>query len=237
MVQMLLLGIFLLAGLVLLGRWFVTADPRTMARTLRYVGIGAAVLVILFLAVTRQLGVLLMALPVLAPLFLRWRAVANRLKSMRGPSPGITSGIDTDFLHVELDHDTGRMAGRIRRGRHADRDLESLSVDEVIEVIREAHQDDPQSAAVLEAFLDRTHGAEWREGATGQEKENGARGTGDGPMTREEAYRILGLEPGADAQAIKHAHRRLMMKFHPDQGGSDYIAAKLNEAKDLLLDT
>lgn len=233
MVQMLLLGIFLLAGLVLLGRWFVTADPRTMARTLRWVGIGAAVLVILFLAVTRQLGLLLMALPVLAPLFLRWRAVANRLKSMRGPSPGSTSGIDTEFLHVELDHDTGRMAGRIRRGRHADRDLESLSVDELIEVIREAHQDDPQSAAILEAFLDRSHGPEWRERAAGQEDH--PRGTGDGPMTREEAYRILGLEPGADAQAIKQAHRRLMMKFHPDQGGSDYIAAKLNEAKDLLL--
>jgi len=242
MVQMLLLGICLLAGLVLLGRWFVRADPRTMARTLRYVGIGLGVLVILFLVVTRQLGILLAALPILAPLFLRWRAVANRLKSMRGPSPGSTSGLDTAFLHVELEHDTGQMAGQVRKGRHDGRNLDDLSIDEVIEVMAEAQPEDPQSVAVLEAWLDRNHGPEWRERASrGEEARHeagaGAGAAAGGPMTREEAYRMLGLEPGADAQAIKQAHRRLMMKFHPDQGGSDYLAAKLNEAKDILLNS
>jgi hypothetical protein len=242
MVQMLLLGVCLLAGLVLLGRWFVNADPRTMARTLRHVGIGVAVLVILVLAVTRQLGFLLAALPILVPMFLRWRAVANRLKSMRGPSPGSTSGLDTAFLHVELDHDTGQMAGRVRKGRHSGRDLGDLSADEAIEVMAEAQAEDPQTVAILEAWLDRSHGPEWRERATrGEEARHeagaGAAGTSGGRMTREEAYRMLGLEPGADAQAIKQAHRRLMMKFHPDQGGSDYLAAKLNEAKDILLNS
>jgi DnaJ-domain-containing protein 1 len=91
---------------------------------------------------------------------------------------------------------------------------------------------DPQSAAVLEAYLDRTRGAQWRQ-------QDGGRGTAPpsnaAAMTRDEALAILGLARGASPEQIRDAHRRLMQRFHPDRGGSDYLAAKINEAKSLLL--
>ena len=54
-------------------------------------------------------------------------------------------------------------------------------------------------------------------------------------MSRDEALRILGLESGASPDEIKSAYHRLMAALHPDKGGSTYLAAKLNEAKDRLL--
>ncbi|NBC33696.1 MAG: DnaJ domain-containing protein [Alphaproteobacteria bacterium] len=245
MIQGLILGICLLVGVVLLLNWFAKADPRAMARLAKYGGMALGIGVILFLTITGRLPALVGALGALLPFLLNLRRVADRLKSMAGPSPGQKSGLDTAWLHVELDHDTGRMGGAVRQGSFAGRTLDDLTVEELIRLRGECAADDPQSVAIVEAFLDRTHGAEWRE-AAGEEAAEGGPGAGTGAgggtggpsggrMTKAEAYRVLGLEPGADTAAIKQAHRRLMKKFHPDQGGSDYFAAKLNEAKDILL--
>lgn len=54
-------------------------------------------------------------------------------------------------------------------------------------------------------------------------------------MTREEALAVLGLKPGADEEAIRDAHKRLMRMAHPDNGGSDWLASRLNQARDTLL--
>ena len=100
---------------------------------------------------------------------------------------------------------------------------------------RECVEAGPQTSALLEAYLDRAH-PDWRDGedvgGAGQEQAS----TGSSAMTREEAFEILGLPSGAARSEIRKAHRTLMKSFHPDQGGSSYLASKINQAKDLLLE-
>ena len=145
------------------------------------------------------------------------------------------------FLRMWLDHDSGAMSGQVLRGGFEGRMLDDLSLSELLILLDECRSGDQQSAVVLEAYLDRTQPDDWRNagaggGNTGSHAGGGSGGrTSSGAMTREEAYEILGLQPGATAEEIKEAHKRLMLKMHPDQGGSTYLAAKINQAKDLLM--
>ena len=243
MIAYFILGLALLAGTILLARWYVNAEPKQVVRVARWTLAGFGVAFGLYLLFAGRQALAALALPALLPLLLRSRGLWQRIKSAAGPSPGQTSQVDTRFLRMTLDHDSGTMDGEVLEGRFRGYALGSLTLDEQLELWAECHAEDPQSAAVLEAYLDRLHGEAWREaaGAGGAEGAAGS-GPGGGPgpsagsgMTREEAYAILGLEPGADEQQIRDAHHRLMQKIHPDHGGSNYLAAKINQAKDLLL--
>jgi DnaJ-domain-containing protein 1 len=132
-----------------------------------------------------------------------------------------------------LDHDSGRMEGRCLKGQFAGRELSSLSQSESLQLLEELRSTDSQGAILLEAFLDRRWPG-WRDRANDRAKTERKSPRGGG-MTANEAYDVLGLKPGAKPDEIRTAHRRLMMKFHPDQGGSTYLAARINEAKELLL--
>ena len=236
MIAYLFLGICLIAGFALLAKWFLSADPRQLARVLRYGGIGLAAAVVLLLALTRNLGPALALLVFFLPMILGWRDLRRRARAARGPSSGQQSRLQTAMLEVELDHDSGQMSGTVVSGRFQGRSLGELSLEDVKDLLRECGQNDPQSVPIVEAFLDRHFGPEWREDHDEATSAGGDRQrAGSGAMTVEEAYALLGLAPGATNEEIKTAHHRLMKKFHPDQGGSDYIAAKLNQAKDLLL--
>src|SRR3972149_729737 len=145
-------------------------------------------------------------------------------------SSGKISRVRSAYFERELDHDSGQMHGRVMAGHHQGAELERLDVKTLIAMLSEI---DEESRALLAAYLDRRD-PRWSEDAQGDAA--AGRGTASsGKMSEQEAYQILGLETGASARDISRAHRTLMKKFHPDQGGSTYLAARINEAKEILL--
>lgn len=237
----LVLGIAVVIGLILVVRGLSGLDPRRAARFLFWIvvlilGAGTA-----FLVVQGGAGLMLMTMGLLLPAIMRWRAVRRFFRNLGGPSPGQSTGVETRFLRMSLDHDSGILDGMVLDGQFRGRRLSELDSARLAELLRECRVEDEQSATVLEAYLDRTYGASWR---GGEEAAAGARGgarsgrrppPGGGRMTREEACEVLGVKPGATPGEIKKAHHELMKKYHPDQGGSNYLATKINEAKDVLL--
>jgi len=166
---------------------------------------------------------------------LGWRLATGRrnFPGVEAPDPeGETSRATTDHLDVTLDHDTGEIRGRILKGFFAGRRLQTLSHAELAHLWQDCRVVDPRSGRVVEAFLDSQYPA-WREEVARGEAE--LTSGPNGRMPHAEARRILGLRAGASEEDIRRAHRELMMRLHPDRGGSTYLAAKVNEAKGVLL--
>ena len=148
-------------------------------------------------------------------------------------SGGRKSTVRSASLEMELDHDTGEMDGRVLTGSIEGARLSALNETDLLLLYQEICVDG-ESAALLESFLDRYH-PDWREryAQNASRKQSGA--SGFGSMTRKEAYQILGLESGASREEIHQAWRRLVRAVHPDSGGSEFLTAKINAARDLLL--
>ncbi len=173
---------------------------------------------------------LLRFLPTLLRLLPFWQMLQSRTASARPRSSNQNSTIRTEFLAMELQHDTGNMDGTVLKGAFANQKLSALTLTQLLE-LREIYIVDSDSLQVLEAYLDRTQ-EKWR-AQSGQEKTTAE--VDESTMTRELALEILGLEEGAGEKDISNAHRTLMQRLHPDRGGSDYLAKKINLAKDFLL--
>ena len=232
-----LLVVLALVGFAFLIQWFIRTEPRQILRTLRWGGLLIAAIIAVVLIATRQFQLLYGVAIFLIPWILRSRAAWNRMKSAYGPTPGQASEVRTRFVVMQLDHDSGHMDGTVQEGPFAGRPLSQLTLEEVIALYRTAAAEDESSAQVLQAYLERMHGDAWR-GRAEEEAgtaRGGGGGTGGGPMGVAEARSILGVGEDATAEEIKLAHRRLMKQFHPDHGGSDYLAARINEAKEVLL--
>jgi hypothetical protein len=226
----------LLFGLVVLvlALWALNVvskvDPKVGARVMKASGGLLAIGFAAFLGLRGEIGVAI-PLGVFGLGLLGWLPFgASGFSARTKKSTGQVSRVRTQFFEMELDHDTGAMRGRIIAGPRLGTELAALDVKTLAEMLPEV---DEESRALLIAYLDRRD-AGWSEHA--QQDTASRRSTASsGKMTEEEAYQILGLTRGADADAITHAHRTLMKKLHPDQGGSNYLAARVNEAKEILL--
>jgi hypothetical protein len=250
-------GAAIIVGLLVLLFAFANASPRTLARAVRYAGVGVLAMIAGGLIYIRQfvLGFFFGSMAwglytnghiwptrnfFFTPFGFAWRTSSRTQARRPGATRGQTSQVATAWLEIELSHDTGEMRGRVLKGAFANRSLTSLAQEQLLALYREAAPQDGETARLLEAYLDRRLGPEWRladhKEEAPREEAAGNRGRNrDSGMSREEAFHVLGLGQGASEADIRAAHRKLMMQNHPDHGGSSYLAAKINEAKDVLL--
>ncbi|MGI9434116.1 MAG: DnaJ domain-containing protein [Geminicoccaceae bacterium] len=241
-----------LAGLILLSAIglglyaFVNLHPAILARMVRTFAATFALLASTGLLLAGRFGLAIIAVgaTIMALRTLRssagsrtWGAGSWGDPSGGQHQSGKSSEIRTDTLAMTLDHQSGDLDGEVLTGPFAGRSMASLGLQDLLQLLADCQRDDPRSVPLLETYLDR-HQPEWRDHVTGDGARDGWQQEGEAPegtMDEATARSILNVSPHADADEIKAAHRRLMNKFHPDHGGSSYLAAQLNQAKDVLL--
>jgi len=230
----LIAGLVAVVTLYLLLQTFRTANPTVMARGLKIGGGIVALAAAIFVGIRGELAVAI-PLGVFGAGLLGWSPFGPAgFWARTRRSTGRASQVRSQFLEMTLDHDSGMLQGAVIAGPQTGRSLDEFTLDQLVGL---GATFDPESRALLESYLDRRFPT-WREDTQGN-RAGWDSGHVDraptGKMTEEEAYQILGLQPGASVGDIGKAHRSLMKKLHPDQGGSTYLAARVNEAKDTLL--
>jgi hypothetical protein len=228
-----LLALALLAALGFGIFWFLRANPSSVARRLRpvlallgLIGVGGVLILgVRFLpeVLPELFGI---AGVIITGLIARWLR-QRQSGGFSQPGTGQRTEVRTAFLEAWIDHGTGDVGGQVLSGRFAGRALDSLAEDDLRALHAECARD-VDSLRVLESYLDRRLGADWRKG---EAPPRGPRVD----MTRQEALATLGLQEGATEEEIRAAHRRLILRMHPDAGGSAELAARINRAKDVLL--
>ena len=226
-----ILGVIVLVLLLMAMNAFAHANPRKLVPVVKMVGGVGALSGAAFLAVRGQLGIAI-PLGVAGLGLLGWLPFGQAgIFQRTRKTPGQVSRVRSAFVEMELDHDTGAMRGRVLAGRHEGSALDAIDVKSLTGLLGEI---DEESRSLLMAYLDRRE-PRWRDDVQNDAATGPSRPASSGKMTEQEAYQILGLQAGASVEEIGHAHRALMKKLHPDQGGSTYLAARVNEAKHVLL--
>lgn len=228
-----MLNILIAIGIVFGGLWLIRkyarSTPAQSKGLSKKVAGGAMIAASAFLALTGRM-------PIAAPLFAIGLGLIGHAAAFPNGFPwghkssGQKSRVATSILAMELDHDTGKMSGQVLAGPFKGSNLEDMSLENLRQLHRQSAGAPDQSISLLEAWLDR-HRSEWREVWKGESR---AANFGSSTMSMEEALAVLGLKAGATQEDVRNAHRRLMKEFHPDRGGSDYLATKINQAKELL---
>jgi hypothetical protein len=223
---------FLFYGL----KMFTRANPVILAKAVKRGGGIVALGIAVFLLMRGQIEVA-MGLGGLGAWLLGWSAVP----SLRGFSwkkagqpAGRVSRVRSAMIEMELDHESGGMQGTVLAGDLEGRKLSSMTRPQCEALFALCQRDDPEGARLLEAYLDRRF-AGWRVAGEGDGDARGRAMARSGAMSEDEAYEVLGLQKGAGREEVARAHRTLMKKLHPDHGGATNLAARVNEAKDVLM--
>lgn len=209
-------------------------DRRVLMASLRWIVGGFAALIAGAALLLRRIDIAMIVGALAASVLLHGRIGQFSFDSISSGKAN-TSKVKSRYLDMELDHDTGELSGRVLDGQFAGWDLLDLGEYETRALIEEIGHD-AESINLLESWLD-TNRAGWREYFAEQGRDGGtgrASASSSDPVS--EAYAVLGLSPGATAEEIRAAHRELMKGVHPDRGGSEFLAAKINDARDLLLE-
>ena len=170
------------------------------------------------------------------PLF---QGLFQKVKAKKSAGSSKHSTVETSLLKMTLDHESGEIDGELLDTVSEGKFLSEFELPDLISLYIVAGKQYPDSTEILATYLDRKYGTDWREAANA---ENGSQKSGqqssardNSEMTVIEAYEVLGLDNKATEEEIIAAHRKLMLKLHPDKGGSNYLATKINQAKDLLV--
>lgn len=209
-------------------RLVLAGNPRNTARMMRWIVGGVAALTAAFFLVRGRIEI---AAVVGGAAFsiLRFGRLGPIKFESDTPSVDNTSAVRSRYIAMMLDHATGEVAGKVIYGEFQGIDLINLGEHETRRLLG-AVAGDADSLALLETWLDKNR-AGWREWLATHPEPGPDAAIDDDAV----AYEVLGLRPGASAEEIRAAHRKLMMGVHPDQGGSNFLASKINEAKDRLL--
>lgn len=132
----------------------------------------------------------------------------------------------TRSLLVQVNFATRQMDGEVLQGQYTGKRLSELSEEELQALAEELKTSDRESYLLLQTYVLRNNKT-----GSGQSYQP----TNLSELSEKEAYEILGLEPNASKDDVIKAHKRLMQRLHPDRGGSDYLAARINAAKDKLV--
>lgn len=232
MAQLLLIAAVVAVFVLWLSPEARTAVQRRFPRLLHYLGLG----LLAVLVATGRLHWIVALILGAALLSRRLTAKLNRLiRGGRGRQAQGYSHLQTNNLELTIDLRSGRIDGTVLSGRPQDRRLSALSLAELLALREDYLTRDGEAAALLAAYLDQAH-AGWRAHNAHDDDDVTRHGLGGAAaLSPEQAYAMLGLANGAERAEIVAAHRRLMRRFHPDRGGSGYLAARINEAKTRLL--
>ncbi|WP_043832336.1 hypothetical protein [Muricoccus aerilatus] len=222
--------IWLAAGALLLAlaagglRAFSAASVGQVKTVLAGTLAGLGLVLVAVLLVTGRAGQIIWALALFGPAAWRWWKARQPPSTLGGAVPDV---VETTMLSMRLDPASGTLSGRVLRGRWAGWDLSALDLASLRDLLAEAAAEDPESVPLVEAWLDRAHPG-WREPPDSAAPPGAT-------SARAEALAILGLSEGVTEAEIRAAHARLMRAAHPDAGGSAWLAARLNAARDTLL--